>query len=83
MSTQNAIAAAITDGKRRAMMSVDDVADELGCSPRHVRRMIDAGRCPKPVRLGSLIRFPRQVIDDWIGAGCPNVRNASKSRGRA
>ncbi|WP_390620264.1 helix-turn-helix domain-containing protein [Rubripirellula amarantea] len=62
-------------------MSVDDVAAELGCSSRHVRRMIDGQRLPRPIRLGSLVRILRSDFDRWLADGCPNVRNASK-RGR-
>jgi predicted DNA-binding transcriptional regulator AlpA len=69
----------INDGHMRAMVSVDDIATEyLGCSPRHVNRLADSGRRPRPVKLGSLIRWPRAVIEQWINDGCPNVRNAAK-----
>lgn len=69
---------AICDARQRAMMSVDDVAMEIGCCSRSVRRWADSGRMPKPVKLGSLIRWPRAVIEQWIADGCPNVRNARK-----
>jgi excisionase family DNA binding protein len=61
------------------MLSVDDIAEiYLGCSKRHVYRLADSGRMPRPVKLGSLIRWPRAVIEKWIADGCPIVRNASK-----
>ncbi|WP_390621881.1 helix-turn-helix transcriptional regulator [Crateriforma conspicua] len=60
------------------MLSVDEVAEELNCSTRHVRRLYDAGRMPKPIRLGTLVRWPRGEIESWIADGCPNVRNANK-----
>ncbi len=70
---------AITDGHRRAMLSVDDIATTyLGCSTRHVYRLADSGRMPRPIKLGTLVRWPRAVIEQWIADGCPNVRNASK-----
>jgi predicted DNA-binding transcriptional regulator AlpA len=69
---------AICDAHQRAMMSVDDVAMEIGCCSRSIRRWDDSGRMPKPVKLGSLIRWPRAVIEQWIADGCPNVRNARK-----
>ena len=70
---------AITDGRGRAMLSVDDVAElYLNCSARHVRRLADAGRMPRPIKLGSLVRWPRLVIEQWIADGCPNVRNIAK-----
>ena len=70
---------AITDGRGRAMLSVDDIAKiYLGCSTRHVYRLADSGRMPRPIKLGSLVRWPRAVIEQWIADGCPNVRNARK-----
>lgn len=57
-----------------AMLSVDDVAVLLSCSPRHVYRLSDMGRMPRPVKLGALVRWSRQVIGEWIAQGCPNCR---------
>ena len=78
MNTSHSIAGAITDGRLRALMSVDDVAAELCCSTRHVRRLSDSGRMPRPIKLGSLVRWPRSVIEAWIQDGCPNCRKATK-----
>jgi excisionase family DNA binding protein len=57
-----------------AMLDVEAVADLLCVSTRHVRRLVDAGRCPKPVKLGRVCRWPRPVVDQWIADGCPNCR---------
>jgi excisionase family DNA binding protein len=57
-----------------ALLDVRAVAQLLGCSPRHVYRLADAGKTPPPVRLGALVRWPRAAIKDWIAAGCPSVR---------
>ncbi len=74
---------AITDGLGRALLSVDDIATlYLGCSTRHVYRLSNSGRMPRPIKLGSLVRWPRAVIEQWIADGCPSVRNESK-RGRS
>jgi excisionase family DNA binding protein len=79
MPHQTANADAITDGRGRAMLSVDDIATiYLGCSTRHVYRLADSGRMPRPIKLGSLVRWPRAVIEQWIADGCPNVRNVAK-----
>lgn len=78
MSGSQKIADYIRDGRQRAMMSVDDVAKEIGCCSRSIRRWADSGRMPRPIKLGSLIRWPRVVIEQWIADGCPNVRNASR-----
>ena len=63
-------------GVSRAMLSVDDVARMLGCSSRHVHRLVDAGRMPRPVKLGALVRWSREAIDAWIRGGCPDCRRA-------
>ncbi len=82
MNGSQKIADYIRDGRQRAMMSVDDVAMEVGCCTRSVRRWADSGRMPKPIKLGSLIRWPRTVIEQWIAEGCPNVHHASQGATR-
>ena len=54
-------------------LTVDDIARMLTCSPRHVRRLVDSGRMPAPLRLGRLCRWRADVIAEWIDAGCPRV----------
>ena len=49
------------------LLTVDHVADLLGCSPRQVRRMADAGSFPRPIRIGmKLKRWPRSAIEKWL-----------------
>jgi excisionase family DNA binding protein len=55
------------------LLNVDAVAAMLGVSDRHVYRLADCGRMPKPIKLGGAVRWDRQTITDWIDAGCPNV----------
>ena len=43
-----------------------------GCSTRHVYRLADAGRMPRPIKLGTLVRWRRAELEAWIGAGCPS-----------
>jgi len=57
--------------ERAAMMAVDDVTEVLSCSARTVYRLADSGRMPRPVKLGALVRWPRQVVEQWIAEGCP------------
>ena len=57
-----------------ALLDVNEVAAMLGCSARHVYRLTDAGKMPRPVKLGSLVRWNRASIEDWIGGGCKPVR---------
>lgn len=56
------------------MLDVGTLADMLGVSTRHVRRLVDAGKCPPPVRLGRVCRWTRPAVDQWIADGCPNCR---------
>lgn len=60
------------------LLDVNQVGELLNCSPRHIYRLSDAGRMPKPLRLGSLVRWNRDVINDWIASGCPDCRKAGK-----
>ncbi|MCC7291464.1 MAG: helix-turn-helix domain-containing protein [Phycisphaerales bacterium] len=55
-----------------ALFTVQQVADLLGCSTRHVRRLADRAAMPAPVRLGSLVRWRGDQIEQWIMAGCPS-----------
>lgn len=68
----------VTGGDGRTMLSVKDLGIRWGCSERHVRRMADAGRCPRPIKFGSLLKWPVSLIEQWESDGCPNVRNAAK-----
>lgn len=57
-----------------AMIDVQAVATMLGCSPRHVYRLADAGAMPRPVKLGSLVRWSTAAIREWIDGGCKPIR---------
>ncbi len=56
------------------LLNVKAVATVLGgCSTRHVYRLSDAGRMPRPIKLGSLIRWRRAELLQWLEDGCPDV----------
>ena len=59
------------EADRPGMLTVHDVARMLNCSIRTVYRLADTGRMPRPVKLGALVRWPRQAIEQWINHGCP------------
>jgi len=61
------------------MVSVAEVARMLACSTRTVYRLVDAGRIPRPVRLGGMLRWVRGSFEQWIAQGCP-VPGPPKSR---
>ena len=55
------------------LLDVRAVSELLGsCSTRHVYRLADAGRMPRPIKLGSLVRWRRSELESWINSGCPN-----------
>lgn len=59
------------------LLDVRAVAALLGgCSTRHVYRLCDAGRIPRPVKLGALVRWRRAELMEWLAAGCPPARTA-------
>jgi excisionase family DNA binding protein len=58
--------------------TVEDLAELLQCSTRHVWRQLDAGKLLAAIRIGRLVRWPRKLIEDWIADGCPSVRRSSR-----
>ncbi len=56
---------------RARLLDVTMVAIVLNVSPRHVYRLSDAGRMPRPIKLGGSVRWDRSAIDKWIAEGCP------------
>ena len=57
-----------------ALLTIEDVAQTLNCSTRHVYRLADSGRMPRPIKLGALVRWSRADVEQWIGDGCPQQR---------
>ena len=77
--TQEATETKATDaaadlGSAPLLLSIREVATALGCSVRHVRRLIDSGRMPRPLKLGALLRWRRAAIEQWIEGGCREPR---------
>ena len=70
-------------GPSTGTYDVGAIAELLGCSSRHVRRLADAGRMPRPVHIGRLVRWLRADVDQWLAAGCPRVRNVTNRKGGA
>lgn len=65
-------------------VSAGELANRMGVSLRHVRRMDSAGLLPKPVRLGRAVRWPLDEVDRWLRAGAPGRKHweAMKDQGR-
>ena len=60
------------------LLDVGQVAKLLGCSTRHVYRLADGGRMPRPVKLGALNRWSLAGIEEWISDGCKPVARRGK-----
>ena len=59
------------------LLDVRAVARLLGgCSTRHVHRLADSGRMPRPLRLGALVRWRRAEVMSWIEGGCRPIEAA-------
>ncbi len=50
---------------RRRLLDIDAVAEQLGTSVRHIRRLVQERRIPV-VRVGRLVRFDPVHIDAWL-----------------
>jgi predicted DNA-binding transcriptional regulator AlpA len=57
-----------------ALYDVHDIAARLKISSRQVWRLRDAGLMPNSISVGSLKRWRRAEIDEWIAAGCPRPK---------
>ncbi len=58
-----------------SLLTVDDVARVLQVSTRSVRRLVDEGHCPPPVKVSRrLIRWEPKAVHEWIASGCPRCR---------
>jgi excisionase family DNA binding protein len=49
----------------RRLLDIDAVAEQLGTSVRHLRRLVQERRIPV-VRVGRLIRFDPVDLDSWL-----------------
>ena len=68
-------------GPAAELIDVKAVAQLLGgCSTRHVFRLSDASQMPRPIKLGSLVRWRRAELDAWIAAGCPTKQTGGQDR---
>jgi predicted DNA-binding transcriptional regulator AlpA len=66
-----------------ALLSVVQVAEMLGCSPRHVLRLADSGQFPRPICLGSkLKRWLRSTVEEHLTACSTAIQPANKNGGQ-
>ncbi len=64
-----------------ALLDVRAVSALLNCSPRHVYRLSDSGRMPRPVKLGALVRWRVAEINAFIAGDWKPVRIHATRRG--
>jgi len=62
------------DRPQPELLDVNHVARLLSCAPRTVYRLADAGKLPRPVKLGALVRWRADELRQWVADGCPAVR---------
>jgi excisionase family DNA binding protein len=62
------------------LLDVQQVAEMLGVSGRHVYRLADGGRMPRPLKLGGAVRWDRRQIENWIDSGCPDSHSRMGGR---
>jgi predicted DNA-binding transcriptional regulator AlpA len=49
-----------------------EAARLCGVSPASWDRLVDAGKTPKPLKLGGRVVWRRSDLEAWIGYGCPD-----------
>lgn len=55
------------------LINISQVSQMLNCSKRHIYRMVDSGKMPRPVRLGSLVLWIRTKVEEWVENGCKPI----------
>ena len=65
---------ALPPAKEVLLLDVKAVARFLSCSARHVYRLADSGRMPRPQKLGALVRWDRIELEKWLADDCPVCR---------
>ena len=66
------MAASVPSPSRPALMTIEELADRLGVTVRHVRRLVSERRVPY-MKWGHLLRFDPKAIDRWLDERAVNV----------
>ena len=64
------------------LLTIEEVADHLGVTVRHVRRLVSERRIPF-LKWGHLLRFDPAQIADWLTSQRVPVADHSGSNNRA
>ena len=59
---------------KKKLLAVNEVAAICGVAARTITRYRNMGYIPQPVSLCKRVRWRQDDIDQWIQAGCPDVR---------
>lgn len=65
MSTTSASDVRTTSANRSTLVDIRGVADRLGVTERHIRRLVAERRIPY-FKWGHLLRFDPAEIDEWL-----------------
>ena len=82
MTSNTATAWALTANELPRLLTIEEVADHLGVTVRHVRRLVSERRIPF-LKWGHLLRFDRTQIATWLTAQRVSVSDHSGSPSRA
>jgi predicted DNA-binding transcriptional regulator AlpA len=64
------------------LLDISGVARMLQISTRHVYRLADGGRMPRPLKLGGARRWDRLAIEEWIANGCSPTPTPNRGASR-
>lgn len=67
-------------GEMPEVLTVEQVARMLGFHPESIRRLAREEKIPA-VKVRNKWRFLRDVIIDWIAAGCPDPKEMASAGG--
>jgi excisionase family DNA binding protein len=70
-----------TSGELPQLLTMDQLAENLCVTPRHVRRLVDERRVPF-LRVGRFIRFDPAEIAEWLDSRRVPVFGLSDIRGQ-
>jgi len=56
------------------LMNDIETAAMFCISTRHMKRLVEKGEFPAPIRLGGCIRWSRKDIQEWIAGGCMRLQ---------
>jgi len=65
----------------KELVVLPQITARLRCSRRHFLRLVERGLAPKPLKLGTLLRWRQETIEIWIAAGCTMPRSDAQANG--